>query len=42
MKKTRRKFTNEFKAKVAVEAIKEGYTLSELAERFEIWRFFHQ
>lgn len=36
MKKTRRKFTNEFKAKVAIEAIKERYTLTELAERFEI------
>jgi transposase-like protein len=36
MKKTRRKFTSEFKAKVAIEAIKERHTLSELAERFEI------
>lgn len=36
MKKTRRKFTNEFKAKVAIEAIKERYTLAELAENFEI------
>jgi transposase-like protein len=36
MKKTRRKFTNEFKAKVAIEAIKERYTLAEIAEKFEI------
>lgn len=36
MKKTRRKFTNEFKAKVAIEALKERYSLSELAEKFEI------
>jgi len=36
MRKTRRKFTSEFKAKVAIEAIKERYTLSELAEKFEI------
>ena len=36
MKKTRRKFTNEFKAKVAIAAIKERYTLAELAEKFEI------
>jgi transposase-like protein len=36
MKKSRRKFTVEFKTKVALEAIKERYTLSELAERFEL------
>jgi transposase-like protein len=36
MKKTRRKFTVEFKTKVSIEAIKERYTLSELAERYEI------
>jgi transposase-like protein len=45
MKRTRRKpaclpqvgrFTAEFKAKVAIEAIKERYTLSELATRFEL------
>lgn len=36
MKKTRRKFTSEFKAKVAIEAIKERQTLSELAEKFEV------
>ena len=36
MKKTRRKFTSGFKAKVALEAIKERYTLSELSEKFEI------
>jgi transposase len=36
MRKTRRKFTSEFKTKVAIEAIKERYTLSELAKRFEL------
>jgi len=36
MRKTRRKFTSEFKTKVAIEAIKERYTLSELATRFEL------
>jgi transposase-like protein len=36
MKKTRRKFTSGFKARVAIEAIKERYTLSELSEKFEI------
>lgn len=36
MKKTRRKFSNEFKAKVAIEALKERQTLSELAKTFEI------
>lgn len=36
MKKTRRKFSNEFKAKVAIEALKERETLSKLALRFEL------
>jgi len=36
MRKTRRKFTSEFKTRVAIEAIKERYTLSELAKRFEL------
>ena len=36
MKKTRRKFSNEFKAKVAIEALKERETLSKLAVRFEL------
>lgn len=36
MRKTRRKFSSAFKAKVAIEALKERYTLSELAERFEL------
>lgn len=36
MKKSRRKFTDAFKAKVAIEALKERETLSELAKRFEI------
>lgn len=36
MRKTRRKFSSEFKTKVALEALKERYSLSELAERFEL------
>jgi transposase-like protein len=36
MRKSRRKFTSEFKSKVAIEALKERYSLSELAERFEL------
>jgi len=36
MNRTRRKFSNEFKAKVAIEALKERHTLSELAKTFEI------
>ena len=36
MKKTRRKFTAEFKARVAVEAIKEHRTLAELSKHFEV------
>ncbi len=36
MKKTRRKFTPEFKARVAVEAIKEHRTLAELSKHFEV------
>jgi len=36
MKRTRIKFTSKFKAKVAIEALKERQTLSELAERSEL------
>lgn len=36
MKRTRRKFTAEFKTRVAIEAIKERYTLSELATKFDL------
>ena len=36
MKRKRRKFSSAFKAKVALEAIKERETLAELAARFEI------
>jgi len=36
MKRKRRKFSSAFKAKVALEAIKERETLSELATRFEV------
>ncbi len=35
-KKTRRNFSAEFKAKVAVEALKEQQTLSELASKYEL------
>jgi len=36
MKRTKRKFSAAFKAKVALEAIKERETMSELAKRFEL------
>jgi len=36
MKKTRRKFSGEFKAKVAIEAIKEIKTVSELAQLYQV------
>ena len=36
MGKTRRRFTGEFKAKVAIEALKERKTLAELASEFDI------
>ena len=36
MKQTRRKFSAEFKARVALEAIKEQQTMAELSRRFEI------
>ncbi|PKQ60131.1 transposase [Labilibaculum filiforme] len=36
MKRTRRKFSSTFKAKVAIEALKERETLAVLAERFEL------
>ena len=36
MKRTRRKFSATFKAKVALEAIKERETMAELSKRFEI------
>ena len=35
-KTTRRKFTAEFKAKVALEAIKDHESLSELSRKFEV------
>lgn len=35
-KRIRRKFTSEFKAKVALSAIKEQETLAELSRRFEV------
>lgn len=43
-KNKRRNFSAEFKAKVAIEAIKEQNTLSELAAKYELLRctpFFH-
>lgn len=36
MKKTRRKFSPAFKTKLALEALKERESLSELAQRFEV------
>jgi transposase len=36
MKKTRRKFSGAFKAKVAIEALKERESLAELSKRFEV------
>lgn len=34
--RTRRKFNSEFKAKVAIEAIKERESISELSKRYEL------
>lgn len=36
MKNTRRKFSSEFKAKVAIEALKERESLAELSKRYDI------
>lgn len=36
MKKSRRKFSSSFKAKVAIEALKERQTLSQLAQKYEL------
>ena len=36
MKKSRRKFSAEFKAKVAIEALKEIKSISELAQLYEV------
>ena len=36
MQKTRRKFTGAFKAKVAIEALKERESLAELSKHFEV------
>jgi len=33
IRKTRHKFTSEFKTRVAIEALKERFTLSELAKK---------
>jgi transposase-like protein len=35
-KRTRRKFSPEFKAKVALEAVKNQKTLAELSQHFEV------
>lgn len=36
MKKQRRKFTSAFKARIAIEAIKDRESLAELSKRFEV------
>lgn len=36
MKRIRRKFSSSFKAKVAIEALKEQMTLQELSSKFEV------
>jgi len=36
LKKSRRTFTAEFKAKIAIEAIKENKTISELAQIYQV------
>ncbi len=36
MKKTRRKFSSGFKARVAIEALKERESLAELSKRYEV------
>jgi transposase len=36
MKRTRRKFTGAFKAKVAIEALKERESLTELSKHYEV------
>ena len=36
MKNTRRKFTAKFKAQVAIEAIKQRESMTDLAKRFEV------
>ncbi len=36
MKKTRRKFSSAYKARVAIEALKERESLSELSKRYEV------
>mgnify|MGYP000205931578 CR=1 FL=1 len=36
MSKTKRKFSSKFKSKVALEAIKERHTTSELSRKFEL------
>jgi transposase len=36
MKRTRRKFTHVFKTEVVLEALKERYSLAELAQKFDL------
>jgi len=36
MKRTRRKFSSQFKAKVAIEALKERESLADLSQRFDV------
>jgi transposase len=37
MKRERRRFTNAFKTEVVLEALKEKYTIAELAEKYKIF-----
>jgi len=37
MKRERRRFTNPVKTEVVVEALKEKYTIAELAEKYKIF-----
>ena len=42
MKKTRRKFSSGFKARVAIDALKERESLAELSKRYEVHPTGHQ
>jgi transposase-like protein len=36
MKRSRRKFSSKFKSKVAIEALKERFTIQDLASKYEV------